>query len=104
MLYITLWDRQYIDIQLTYDSTYWNRTCVFGGYFIREQYTMGTGMEQMNWSNSIDYYKLGKDFKLPCWCPVCEDLDDWFWFFNTFRKNKDEWIRYQASISSLNHF
>ena len=81
-------NRQDIDIQLTYDSTYWNRTCVFGGYFIREQYTMGTGMEQMNWSNSIDYSKLGKDFKLPCWCPVCEDLDDGFSFFNTFRKNK----------------
>ena len=81
-------NRQNIDIQLTYDSTYWNRTCVFGGYFIREQYTMGTGMEQMNWSNSIDYSKLGKDFKLPCWCPVCEDLDDGFSFFNTFRKNK----------------
>ena len=45
-------------------------------------------MEQMNWSNSIDYSKLGKDFKLPCWCPVCEDLDDGFSFFNTFRKNK----------------
>ena len=81
-------NRQDIDIQLTYDSTYWNRTCVFGGYFIREQYTMGTGMEQMNWSNSIDYSKLGKDFKLPCWCPVCEDLEDGFSFFNTFRKNK----------------
>ena len=81
-------NRQDIDIQLTYDSTYWNRSCVFGGYFIREQYTMGTGMEQMNWSNSIDYSKLGKDFKLPCWCPVCEDLDDGFSFFNTFRKNK----------------
>ena len=81
-------DRQDIDIQLTYDSTYWNRTCVFGGYFIREQYIIGTGMEQMNWPNTIDYAKLGKDFKLPCWCPICEDLEDGFSFFNTFKKNK----------------
>jgi hypothetical protein len=81
-------DRQDIDIQLTYDSTYWNRTCVFGGYFIREQYTIGTGMESMNWPNTIDYSKLGKDFKLPCLCPICDDLDDSYSFFNTFKKNK----------------
>tara|TARA_Y100000294_G_scaffold44357_1_gene40879 strand:+ start:305 stop:1534 length:1230 start_codon:yes stop_codon:yes gene_type:complete len=81
-------NRQDIDIQLTYDSTYWNRTCVFGGYFIREQYIIGTGMESMNWPNTIDYAKLGKDFKLPCWCPICEDLDDGYSFFNTFKKNK----------------
>jgi len=82
-------NRQDIDIQLTYDSTYWNRTCVFGGYFIREQYIIGTGMESMNWPNTIDYAKLGKDFKLPCWCPICEDLEDGYSFFNTFRKNKN---------------
>jgi hypothetical protein len=81
-------NRQDIDIQLTYDSTYWNRTCVFGGYFIREQYIIGTGMESMNWPNTIDYAKLGKDFKLPCWCPICEDLDDSYSFFNTYKKNK----------------
>jgi len=81
-------NRQDIDIQLTYDSTYWNRTCVFGGYFIREQYIIGTGMESMNWPNTIDYAKLGEDFKLPCWCPICEDLDDGYSFFNTFKKNK----------------
>jgi len=81
-------NRQDIDIQLTYDSTYWNRTCVFGGYFIREQYIIGTGMESMNWPNTIDYAKLGKDFKLPCWCPICEDLEDGHSFFNTFKKNK----------------
>ena len=81
-------NRQDIDIQLTYDSTYWNRTCVFGGYFIREQYIIGTGMESMNWPNTIDYAKLGKDFKLPCWCPICEDLADGHSFFNTFKKNK----------------
>ncbi len=81
-------NRQDIDIQLTYDSTYWNRTCVFGGYFIREQYIIGTGMESMNWPNTIDYAKLGEDFKLPCWCPICEDLDDGYSFFNTLKKNK----------------
>ena len=81
-------DRQDIDIQLTYDSTYWNRTCVFGGYFIRERYVVGTGMESMNWPNTIDYAKLGKEFKLPCLCPICEDLDDSYSFFNTFKKNK----------------
>jgi len=81
-------DRQDIDIQLTYDSTYWNRTCVFGGYFIRERYVIGTGMESMNWPNTIDYAKLGKEFKLPCLCPICDDLDDSYSFFNTFKKNK----------------
>ena len=81
-------DRQDIDIQLTYDSTYWNRTCVFGGYFIRERYVVGTGMESMNWPNTIDYAKLGKEFKLPCLCPICEDLVDSYSFFNTFKKNK----------------
>ena len=81
-------DRQDIDIQLTYDSTYWNRTCVFGGYFIRERYVVGTGMESMNWPNTIDYAKLGKEFKLPCLCPICDDLDDSYSFFNTFKKNK----------------
>ena len=83
-----LLDRQDIDIQLTYDSTYWNRTCVFGGYFIRERYVVGTGMESMNWPNTIDYAKLGKEFKLPCLCPICDDLDDSYSFFNTFKKNK----------------
>ena len=81
-------DKQEIDIQLRYDSTYWNRTCVFGGYFIRERYVVGTGMESMNWPNTIDYSKLGKEFKLPCLCPICEDLDDSYSFFNTFKKNK----------------
>ena len=83
-----LLDRQDIDIQLTYDSTYWNRTCVFGGYFIRERYVVGTGMESMNWPNTIDYSKLGKEFRLPCLCPICEDLEDSYSFFNTYKTNK----------------
>ena len=51
-----------IDMQITYDSTYWNRTCVFGGYFTEARYITGTGMASMSWPNTIDYKNLSKDF------------------------------------------
>jgi len=78
-----------IDIQLTYDSTYWNRTCVFGGYFTEARYITGTGMASMSWPNTIDYKKLSKDFKMPCHCPICEDLGDVYSFFNHYKTDKD---------------
>ena len=78
-----------IDVQITYDSTYWNRTCVYGGYFTEARYVVGTGMRSMAWPNTIDYKKLTKDFKMPCHCPICTDLDDVYSFFNHYVKNKE---------------
>jgi tRNA-guanine family transglycosylase len=87
-----------IDIQITYDSTYWNRTCVFGGYFTLARYIVGTGMSSMNWPNTIDYTKLSKDFRMPCNCPICTDLTDVYGLFNHFKKNKqgEETIRFKC--------
>jgi tRNA-guanine family transglycosylase len=80
-----VFERMGIDLQITYDSTYWNRTCVFGSYMTRPRYIVGLGMEAMNWTNSINYKELSKDFKLPCHCPICEDLDDAYGFFNNYK-------------------
>ena len=78
-------NRMDIDIQITYDSTYWNRTCVYGSYMTRPRYIVGLGMEAMNWPNSINYKEMSKDFKLPCKCPVCSDLKDTYSFFNNYK-------------------
>jgi len=72
------------DIQITYDSTYWNRTCVYGSYMTKPRYIVGLGMEAMNWPNSINYKEMSKDFRLPCKCPICSDLKDTYSFFNNF--------------------
>ena len=78
-----------IDVQITYDSTYWNRTCVFGGYFTEARYIIGTGMASMNWSNQISYRELAKDFRMPCSCPICTDLVNVYSFFNHYKDDKD---------------
>jgi queuine/archaeosine tRNA-ribosyltransferase len=78
-----------IDVQITYDSTYWNRTCVFGGYFTEARYVIGTGMASMSWSNQINYRELAKDFRLPCSCPICDDLVDVYSFFNHYKNDKE---------------
>ena len=80
-----VFERLGIDLQITYDSTYWNRTCVYGSYMTRPRYIVGLGMESMEWTNSINYKELSKDFKLPCHCPICEDLDDAYGFFNNYK-------------------
>jgi len=87
-----------IDVQLTYDSTAWNRTCVFGGYFTEARYIVGTGMASMSWPNTIDYTKLSKDFRMPCNCPICTDLTDVHGLFNHYKKNKqgEETIRFKC--------
>ena len=84
-----LLNKHNIDVQLTYDSTYWNRTVVFGGYFTEARYITGTGMASMNWPNTIDYKNLAKDFKLPCHCPICKDCTDVYSLFNQYKKNKE---------------
>jgi len=78
-----------IDVQITYDSTYWNRTCVFGGYFTEARYVIGTGMASMSWSNQINYRELAKDFRLPCSCPICDDLVNVYSFFNHYKEDKE---------------
>ena len=85
-----VFERMGIDLQITYDSTYWNRTCVYGSYMTRPRYIVGLGMESMEWTNSINYKELSKDFKLPCHCPICEDLDDAYGFFNNYKMEKGE--------------
>jgi tRNA-guanine family transglycosylase len=85
-----LMNKASIDVQITYDSTYWNRTCVYGGYFTEARYVVGSGMRSMSWPNTIDYKKLSKDFKMPCHCPVCIDLVDVYSFFNHYVKNKED--------------
>ena len=90
-----------VDVQLTYDSTYWNRSTVFGGFFMGPRWRPEAGMEQIKLTNRQvvedltvpdeeaimidgvkhraipqDYSRMGKNFKLPCDCPVCSDLDD----------------------------
>jgi len=83
-----VFERMGIDLQITYDSTYWNRTCVYGSYMTRPRYIVGLGMESMEWTNSINYKELSKDFKLPCHCPICEDLDDAYGFFNNYKPDE----------------
>lgn len=84
-----LLNKHNIDVQLTYDSTYWNRTVVFGGYFTEARYITGTGMASMNWPNTISYKNLSKDFKMPCHCPICKDCTDVYSLFNQYKKNKE---------------
>ena len=80
-----------IDVQITYDSTAWNRGTVYGNYMLRPKYIVGSGMESMSWSSSFDYKKMSKDFKLPCVCPLCSDVKDVYNFFNYYEmlKNKE---------------
>ena len=82
-------DRMGFDIQITYDSTYWNRTCVYGSYMTKPRYIVGLGMEAMNWPNSINYKEMSKDFRLPCKCPICSDLKDTYSFFNNYKVDDD---------------
>ena len=102
-----------IDVQLTYDSTYWNRSTVFGGFFMGPRWRPEAGMEQIKLTNRQivpdenvpkgkeiiidgikhraipqDYTNLGRNFKLPCDCPVCSDLIDTYSFFNNYEKDK----------------
>ena len=84
-----LLDKMDIDIQITYDSTYWNRTCVYGSYMTRPRYIVGLGMEAMKWSNQIHYKEMSKNFKMPCRCPICEDLVDPYNLFNSYKIDED---------------
>ena len=79
-----------IDVQITYDSTAWNRGCVYGNYMLRPKYVVGSGMESMSWSSSFDYKKMNKDFKLPCSCPICTDIKDVYGFFNYYEMKENK--------------
>ena len=90
-----IFNKKDIDVQLTYDSTSWNRGCVYGSYFLGGRFHGGiTSMEEMNWTNTIDYKNLNKEFRFPCVCPICTDLVNSYGFFNTYNK-KDELTFYK---------
>ena len=84
-----LLNKHSINMQITYDATSWNRICVFGGSYTEAKYITGTGMSAMNWSNTISYKNLSKDFKFPCHCPICKDITDVYSLFNQYKTNKE---------------
>lgn len=69
------------NIQLTYDSSYFQRNLAFGGYFLFPTYS---GIQQVQFSNKFDYSMLNqdKDDFLPCSCPVCTGVTDVQKFFD----------------------
>jgi tRNA-guanine family transglycosylase len=73
-----------VDIQLTYDATSWNRAAVFGQYFTES--SLGVGID----------LKFNNDFRLPCDCVVCVDIENTYDLFNT-KSNK------KISFSNFNH-
>jgi hypothetical protein len=46
-------------------------------------------MQSMSWPNTISYKELSKDFRMPCHCPICNDLDNVYSFFNHYKKDSD---------------
>ena len=117
-----------VDVQLTYDSTYWNRSTVFGGFFMGPRWRPEAGMEQIKLTNRQvvedltvpdeeaimidgvkhraipqDYSRMGKNFKLPCDCPVCSDLDDSYSFFNNYDKDTGKLQMHKFNVTMAFH-
>jgi queuine/archaeosine tRNA-ribosyltransferase len=69
-----------VDIQITYDSSYFTRTFAFGDYFMSEEsgplYQKSAGFTSLTLSNRFDYSNVPDDAKLPCICPICRDIVD----------------------------
>lgn len=98
-----------INIQLTYDATSWNRAAVFGGYFLSPNLVTGiqslnftnqseiedSGLDHVMYSVDVDYSKLGKDFKFPCDCVICSDIDNTYNMINTKSSSKDKDISFK---------
>jgi len=66
-----LLNKKDVDIQLTFDSSYFQRQLGFGGLFINPKWT---GMGLLNYSNKGDYSKLSADTPLPCDCSICRNV------------------------------
>jgi len=60
-----------VDVQIIFDSSYFQRNLAFGGYFIFPGYT---GIQQIYYSNRHDYKNVPDDLGMPCDCPVCRDV------------------------------
>jgi len=60
-----------VNIQLTFDSSYFQRQLGFGGLFLNPKWT---GMGLLNFTNKGDYSKLSESTPLPCDCAVCKTV------------------------------
>jgi len=95
-----------IDVQITFDSSYFQRNLAFGGYFIFPGYT---GIQQIYYSNRNKYEHLPDDLGLPCDCPVCStipSIKDWLsdprdFYMLGLEHNLFLMLRYKKSIDSL---
>jgi len=119
-------NKQKINVQLTYDSTYWNRTTVFGGYFMTPRWKGDPGMQQISVTNRQlvpdkngdieidgemyrgipqDYTNMSKEFKLPCVldCPVCSDLKDTYKFYNNYNEKTGSLQMHKFNIAMAFH-
>jgi len=67
-----------VDVQIIFDSSYFQRNLAFGGFFLFPTYT---GMKQISYSNRYDYSNLPDDLPMSCSCSVCSDI-----------KNVKDWI------------
>jgi len=62
-----------IDLQLTFDSSYFQRNLAFGGFFLFPNYT---GMRQIKMSNRYDYDHMADNAGMICNCSVCSHIPD----------------------------
>lgn len=67
-----LLDDMGVNVQLVYDSSYFQQSLAYGNYFA---YATFKGIQSIRMSNQFDWSKLNDEFGLPCNCPVCEDID-----------------------------
>lgn len=95
--------------QLTYDSSYFQRSFAFGNYFLYKKFD---GMVNIRLSNRYDWSHIPKHTKVPCDCPLCSPVSDIHEFFEdsmTFymigaMHNLYQMLSYKKSIENLLHF
>jgi len=62
-----------VDLQLTYDSSYFQRNLAFGGFFLFAQYG---GIKQIRMSNKYNYDHMADNVGMICDCSVCRHIPD----------------------------
>lgn len=62
-----------VPMQLTYDSSSFQRSAAFGTYFMTPSHE---GMKSITFSNRFNYDKIPEDYRLPCDCPMCSNAVD----------------------------
>lgn len=95
--------------QLTYDSSYFQRSFAFGNYFLYKKFD---GMVNIRLSNRYDWTHVPKGTKVPCDCPLCSNVKDVPNFFNDpmvfymigAMHNLYQMLSYKRSIENLLHF